>query len=487
VASYGNFLSSASVTANRDITDIWAAGDINGSFTATRNIGDIFSYGSINASFTATGTTGDSDTGQIGSTTAVGSIAGSFSAGTSIGDLIAGSAITASRTAPTLGNLFPYDSNVASQTAPAGPASATAAVLAALALAQADVTNAVNDYFTSATQALSDANTALSNAQTDATAALATAMGDLTSRNTQLRTDATDADNQTANATNDAYNNARNQAFAAWNTTIAAALDMANNANNANANAVTGSVNAVANLDNQFANLDNVMAQADGNMTNQSNQAAVQNAAQIADHPANWNDAWLQQSQQQILAGIGQPAPAAVATTSSPAWYNPWTYWDDWSWRGLGRNYVEGAQILFFAESEEVDQRWGGLRLWLRVTAYIGVAAGTAAGALLAVESAAANGFYTLSGHILREYVSASLRSFPGYRAYIRPGTIRSAIELGKRIANPEEVTRAVPAIINFLTTAGYEIPGAIGTTGGIFVVIRNIWTNKIITVFFES
>ena len=289
VASFGNFLSSASVTANRDITDIWAAGDINGSFTATRNIGDITSYGSINASFTATGTTGDSSTGQIGTTTAVGSIAGSFSAGTSIGNLLAGGAITATRTAPTLGTVTANDSATASLTPPVGPTSATASVLAALAVAQGMMTQSVNDYITDATQALSDANTALSNAQGDATTALGDALFDLTNNNAQLRFDATDAYNQAATETNLAYSDAVNEAFMAWNDLQDAVMDMNTSANDANSGAIIASGNTVTALDNQLADIATAMAQTDLNVSNEKNQLSTQVADEITRHTVDWN------------------------------------------------------------------------------------------------------------------------------------------------------------------------------------------------------
>ncbi len=292
VASYGTFLSSASVTANRDITDVWAAGDINGSFNATRNIGEIMSYGSINASFTATGTPGDSETGNIGNTTAVGSIAGSFTAGTSIGNLLAGGTITATLSAPTIGSITDNDAATASLTPPAGPMSATAAVLASLAIAQGMMTQSVTDYFTEATQLLSDSTTLISNAQLDATNAWNLADANLTANNAQLRTDATNAYNDTVTATNDAYTQARGEANAAWNELQTAVGDLTTAAMLANSDAQTASADLLLDLDGQLATIALAMAVTDQNMMDDRTDAIIQTSGEIIGHEAQWNRDW---------------------------------------------------------------------------------------------------------------------------------------------------------------------------------------------------
>jgi hypothetical protein len=148
--------------------------------------------------------------------------------------------------------------------------------------------------------------------------------------------------------------------------------------------------------------------------------------------------------------------------------------------KGLPGMYKEGAQILVFAEGDEVDARWGGMRWWMRGLFWGGIALGATAGGLLALEGAAASGAYTLSAHAA-EYAVA------GTRPFIMPMTIRTAIGQGTRVAALQGGRGFLVNMVNFLTKAGYRLPGAWRRAEGVFFVIRNLWTNKIVTVIFMT
>jgi len=104
---------------------------------------------------------------------------------------------------------------------------------------------------------------------------------------------------------------------------------------------------------------------------------------------------------------------------------------------------------------------------------HIGAYAAEAAGFLVALEYFAGQGLYTVSNHAVERLIERQ----------IYPAMIRWTISGGSRFAN----VGANRGLWSFLTTARHIAPAMYHGSQGAVVVVRNIWTNNIVTVMFTS
>jgi hypothetical protein len=121
VASGGN----AVILPRRDITTVWARGNLSGAITAGRNAGTatdtgllaspaypIFSYGQISADITALNPVGLTGGGHIGPVVAWGSIGGRFEAADTIHEIRSGDSVTAILIAPNVPVPIEFDATI---------------------------------------------------------------------------------------------------------------------------------------------------------------------------------------------------------------------------------------------------------------------------------------------------------------------------------------------------------------------------------------
>jgi hypothetical protein len=95
--------------------------------------------------------------------------------------------------------------------------------------------------------------------------------------------------------------------------------------------------------------------------------------------------------------------------------------------------------------------------------------AGTAA-ALMMAELAAGEGLYWVGKHAAQRIAERG----------IFPFIIRTTVRYGARCMNYQAKQTILKNIVNFLTTATYRAAGTYGTSEGVYIVIRNLFTGKI-------
>ncbi len=114
--SFGSIGTGTDATAGKDITEIWSAGPLSGTFIADHAIGDVTSYDAINASFNAgdggSNTTNDPTFGVIQSVQAWGAISGSITASEAINSITSRSTVSARLSAPTVGTVTQNDTGI---------------------------------------------------------------------------------------------------------------------------------------------------------------------------------------------------------------------------------------------------------------------------------------------------------------------------------------------------------------------------------------
>jgi len=111
------------------------------------------------------------------------------------------------------------------------------------------------------------------------------------------------------------------------------------------------------------------------------------------------------------------------------------------------------------------------------VFAHVGAYAAELAGALVVMEYIAAQGGYQVSSHAAEKM--AERKFFPSM--------IRWTISDGARASNLVRNGGVGTNLWRFLTTTRHVLPATQNSTSGALTVVRNIWTNNIITVIFKS